>query len=205
VRQLVLALTLSITGSVAAVAGPVVVKNHNFAIDIPPGWQPMKPPAPNLVVAVQSSDRHKKVLVGAATLSPNEERVKSSRNAFEGMKAGMTNAGWKIVRESGATLSGVLFHSVVAEGARSTSAIAYVSSTGEEIYSIQMYSDTIEASSDPELKSILRSFHFISARSGNESVAFRMGYFLGHYGIPLLVVIVFISVAWIIVRRIRKT
>lgn len=199
-RRLLLHFLCVAATCVSAGATPVVVQDHNFGIEIPDNWRQVPPPATMVAVAAQSPDKQKTLLIGAAKV-PDNEKLTSSRDMFEGVKKGMTGAGWTIEEEHDATIGGLPFHTASAHGAGTKTAIANVTSAGDQMYSVQLYSNTTEASKDPEILSILNSFHLLAAQAPNESAAYRAGYLVGKYGV---IIAIAAFVLWLVFRAVRK-
>jgi hypothetical protein len=204
-RSTIITLLLTILNiCTSADAASYTNQDHNFAIDIPPLWKTIDPPAPPVILAIQNPDQQMTVLVAAAKVPPNEA-VTSSRDSFEGIKAGMSNSGWKILSERDVSINGLIFHSLTAEGAESKNALAFTTSAGSEMYMIQVYSNSVNAHTDSEIQSIINSFRQISVQPANESAAFRIGHFVGRNFLFLaLLSLCLAGAVWFFFRKLRR-
>ncbi len=204
-NKLRLALIIAASIPIFAIASPHADKEHNFEIDVPDNWHAIKKPQPAFnIIAVQSPDQQKILLVSSMDIPPSE-RFSFSRGMFSGVKEGLQKASWHLTREEEVKINDLTFHSVLARGEAVKTTAAYVTSAGEYGYCLQIYSDKSEASNDAELQSVIKSFRLLAFRQPNESTAYDVGFFIGRHLVLFAVILLgFIGFLWFILRKWRK-
>jgi hypothetical protein len=191
--------------SLQAFAAPIRFPDHNFSIEIPTTWVAISPLPPQTIVAVQSPDAAKKLLVSAARLSPRD-RSSGARRMRAGAKESMTARGWQIDPERQLTIGDLPFVSFTAHIPTGATLTAYSAAAEDEVYMLQsIILRASDAASDPELQSAVQSFTLLSPAlsqsnsSPTSSTAYRVGQIFGR-----LFVYVFLPIAIItLIRRAR--
>ena len=176
---------------------------HNFSVELPAQWIDITPRPPQTIVAAQSTDNSRRIVVVAVKILKAHETAAADFRA--GVKDSISNQGWKIEPEQQVTINGQPFISFTAHIPSGGKFTAYTTAAGGEVYMLQAVGGA-NSSSDPELQSIVQSFRFLSPAeihpldTPSKSPAYRAGYIFGQ--ISCFVGIVWII--WSIIRRSRK-
>jgi len=189
----------------ALLAAPVVMEEKKFSIELPAGWEPVDPGTPEIALARQSADKQKSVRVAVLEVPP-DELVSSSRVMVEGMKQAMTRSGHVISAERDEAMAGLFFHTVVARGGLSKTAVGYVTSGGGRVYGIQLHSNQTEAVNDSELQGIITSFRLLGSSQPGATPAVRIGTDMGQklllFGLVGAAMVLGAG-AWLVLRKKR--
>ncbi len=148
-------------GSLQTSAAPIRFPDHNFSVEIPAGWMPIRPLPPEALAAVQSPDASKKLLV-FATKYRAKESSSDAHNALEGARETLGKQGWKIDPERPLTLGGQPFVSRTAHIPTGGTMTAYATAAGDQLYMLQTFLQAGDATRDPDLQSIVQSFTLLS-------------------------------------------
>src|SRR5262245_37131545 len=143
--------------SQASLAAPRVFRDHNFSIEFPSHWRVLNPPPPQTLVAAQSPDGLR-TLVIVATKLPKSDIPAAAADMIAGAKQSAIDNGWRVTNEREASLSGVPFHALRTQVSASASTVTYISVTGNEGYILQGVCTACDADSDPELMAAVNSF-----------------------------------------------
>ena len=184
-------------------AGTLQYPEHNFSIALPAGWTDIKPPPPQMVIASQSADNSRRILVTAVKL-PDRERETGAADIRAGARHSLGEMGWKFDPEHQVSINGVPFIAFNSHPP-ATSPVGmmttYTTAAGAEVYMLQSIGRA-QTDTDPELQSVIQSFRLINpaeVRSLNkrtDSAAYRVGYFIGRFAI-FLVIPVIVLVLWL--------
>jgi predicted Zn-dependent protease len=201
------AILLSLLG--CASAETLSFQEHNFAIELPQGWSRTDAPAP-AVAAAKNADGQKILIVIAARM-PNNERDTAVHSMSSAAKDSSKAKGWKIFSEQQVVINGIAFDIYHAQIPGGATMISWMTSAGNEIYSLQGINKAGDASADSEFQSIISSFRLLSPASINmpsydrTSVAYRVGRLIGGPCVCLfllgLFVVAAIGIVWLIRRR----
>jgi predicted Zn-dependent protease len=182
------------------------IKEHNFSVEIPDGWSETSVAAPT-VFAAKSADSQKAFVV-ITTKIPDKEKSSAARSMAAGAKDAAQKKGWKTLSEGEMTMAGLEFKTLQMSAPDGMTTISWMTSAGDEAYILQGVAKTGDASTDADLRSIMRSFRLLSPAQANPlgndkgSLTYKAGYFFGccfTFAIPVAII-----VAVIIWRR-RKT
>ena len=166
-----------------AVAETLSVPEHNFAVELPPGWAKTDAPAP-AVAAAKNADGDKGFFIIAVRV-PDNERATSVRNMSSGAKDASKAKGWKISSERQVVVNGITFDTYNAQAPEGLTVISWITSAGPETYALQGVHKSGDASSDSEIQYILKSFRLLSPASANtpdsdkNSAAYQLGRLIG--------------------------
>jgi hypothetical protein len=163
---------------------PLSFPEQNFAIEVPADWTPIGPlpdtPGAKLLVASQSADRNKKVLVFTTKYSKPDIAAYAT-GVRQGIKKPWTANGWTIDAERESTTGGLSFVSFAAHTSTGATITAHTTTAGDEVYILQLISNSGATSTDPELQSILQSFRLLAPpkalplATSSKSAAFEAG------------------------------
>jgi predicted Zn-dependent protease len=201
--RLISGLLLTTSGFVAAKT--LSVQEHNFAVELPPGWSTIDAPSP-AVAAAKNADGQKVVIVIAARVPENERRYAARDNGGSAREA-TKNKGWPIIAERERVVNSLPFDTFTARIPDGTTVTTWITSAGSEVYLLQGIHKTSDADSDSELQSVLSSFHLLTPAEINtpravlSSITYRIGYILP----PLVILgLVGTGIVWLIRRMTRK-
>lgn len=212
-RQLTpLICVLALTSVHFAVAETLSFKEHNFAVDLPEGWTTTEAPAP-AVGAAKNADGEKMFVFVAAQI-PEKERATAVRDMGGAAKDASKKKGWTISAERQVTINGIKFDSYAAQVPGGATVISWMTSAGSEAYSLQGIHKNGEASSDPEIQSIMNSFRLLSPAPATipsydpNSVAYKFGRLIGGpcscIFVLGLLVLAGLGIVWFIRRKKTK-
>ena len=137
---------------------------HNFAIEIPKDWIPVIPRPAQVLVAVQNPDASKKLLVTANRI-PERETSTASMNFTAGVKDSLVAQGWKFDADRSVQSGGLSFVRLIAHRpSNKHSIVVYTVVVDNEAYALMFLLDENQTTSDSEVRSILRTFHLLSAK-----------------------------------------
>ncbi len=209
VNRLIVVISVSFIAALALVspsdAETLSFPEHNFSIELPANWSRADANAP-AVMGAKNADGTKVVVVVVAAPIPEGERSDAAAQMVAGAKGSMKEKGWAIFGERPVTSSGLVFDTFTARMSDAGTMTIWVISVDDKAYSLTGIWKSGDASADPELQSVLRSFRFLSSVSQNtssadrSSVAYRIGYMLG----PFLLLAVLAGGVIMLVRRFRR-
>src|SRR5260370_25483515 len=107
-RCVALVLTILANTNITAVATTRIFEQHNFAIEFPSNWHEIKPPAPQVLVAVQSPDRLKTILIVAHEF-PEHELGTVVSGMMAGSRRSFIEKGWQVIDKDATSINGVPF------------------------------------------------------------------------------------------------
>lgn len=207
-NRLILIVCASLTAAMAAVspsdAEPLSFAEHNFSIELPANWSRSEIKAP-AVLATRNADGSKAVVVAAVTI-PENERSQAAAQMVAGAKGSMKEKGWALFGERQVTSNGLVFDTFTARMSDAGTMTSWVISVNDKAYSLTGVWKAGDASADPELQSVLKSFRSLSSVSQNttsserSSGAYRIGRLLG----PFLLLAVLAGGVIMLVRRSRR-
>ncbi|HEY3901437.1 MAG TPA: hypothetical protein VGM54_22700 [Chthoniobacter sp.] len=154
-------LSILLLFTVHAVAAPMKFADHNFSMEMPPGWSTLTPQPADTLLAMQSPGRAQKLLVYAMT-RPARNHPDAARELGENAKKGMTKAGYQIGPDQSTTIGDLPFVFFTARVPDGGTMAAYIGSAGDEIYMMEGISKDKDADSEPQLQAALRSFRLLS-------------------------------------------
>lgn len=166
---------------VGASAQAVIFTAQNFEIVFPPGWETVTPTPQGVLMVSRSPDGLKLVVVNARELQERDLPT-AIAEALGGAKGSEVKHGFLADPEQPLTISGVPFRYFVAHHAETNSMATYAAVAGHELYLIAPINRNGDISTDPELQSIIQSFHLITPVEIPRSVtvatsaAYRAGY-----------------------------
>jgi hypothetical protein len=142
-------------------SGEVVFEEHNFAIRVPPRWEWVTPPSPEVVAAARTRDG-RAFLIAVDTI-PARLRIwrGASQELSAGIKAEMIKSGVKIGSEGEVKVNDVLFRSISGSHPRGASVMTYSAVAGLKGYALSIAFDRGDVAADPELQSIVNSFRLL--------------------------------------------
>ena len=188
-------------------AGTLQFPEHNFSIELPAGWTDIKPLPPQTLIASQSADNSRRILVSAVQL-PDRERETGAADIRAGAKHSLGDMGWTFDPERPLSINGVpfvAFNSHAPAGKAGGMMTSYTTAAGVEVYMLQTIGRA-QTDTDPELQSIIQSFRLIKPaeihqldQRSNTSAAYRLGYLAGRFAF-LLAIPVAILVIWLVSR-----
>ena len=196
---------LLLTTSSFVAAETLSVQQHNFAVELPPGWTTTDAPSP-AVAAAKNADGQKIVIVIAASVPENERRTVARDTGGSAREATKTK-GWPIIAERQRVVNSLPFDIFTARIPDGTTITTWITSAGSEVYSLQGIHKTSEADGDSELQSVLSSFHLLTPAEINtpRAVSSSTGYRIGHILPPLVILgLVGTGIVWLIRRMTRK-
>src|SRR5213078_2597379 len=118
---------------------------------------------PQTLTALQNADASKKLVISAAKV-PEREVPTSGNNFRAGLRDSITAQGWEFDPDRRVTIADVPFVCLVARKPSSKHwMIAYTTTNGREVYALLFILNQDIGMNDPELRSIIRSFHLLSA------------------------------------------
>ncbi len=191
---------------------PLSFPEQNFSIEVPPDWASMGPlpdtPGAKLLVASQSADKNKKVLLFTTDYAKPDIAAYATE-VRRGIKRPWTAGGWTIDAERETTLGGLSAVTFAAHTPAGASITAYTTSAGDKVYILQLISNSDGAGTDPDLQSILQSFRLLAppkalplATSSKNSAAFEAGEKFGRVvGWVVGAALVAGGISWLIARR----
>jgi hypothetical protein len=181
-------------------AAPLQFPEHNFSIELPAAWVDITPKPPEVLIASQSPDNARRMLIFAIKM-PDNERGTAAADFRAGVKDSMIKQGWRIEPERQLTINGQPFISFASHSPSGTTLTAYTTASGGEVYMLQaMNGDT--SVSDPDLQSIVQSFRLLSQaetqplNTRSRSAAYRAGYIFGR----ILFIVIIATIIGLIVR-----
>ena len=167
----------------------------------------MPPPA----IFTAKNTGGQKIFIAVAVQIPENERSSAVRNMAGAAKSASKEKGWKISSEKQTTASGLTFETFRSEMPDGTTVLNWMTLAGSEAYSLQAISKVSDASTDPELQSLLASFRLISAVPANtpgldkSSVSYKAGRVFGCCLVAgVFVAIVAGPIIWLVRRNKRK-
>lgn len=182
-----------------ASARAVTFTAQNFEINFPPGWKQVTPTPQGAIFVSRSPDGSKVVVVNAAELTASE-RTAGIAEALAGAKETAVKDGFPTDPQQSLTVNGVPFRYFVAHQSATGSMTTFAAVAGHELYVLAVVNNHGDASTNPELQTIIQSFHLITpaeiprsvdvSRSAGNDAAYQMGRVLG----ILIVLAVFIAV-----------
>jgi hypothetical protein len=146
--------------SAHALAAPLKFVEHNFSVEIPPGWSAITPQPPESLLAVQSPGSAVKFLV-FATKTSTRQHPDAAREVREGAKQQMTKGGYKIDPDQEMTIGEVAFVAFTAHRPTGGTLTAYTGTAGEEVYMMQVIARDQDAANDPQLQLAIQSFRLL--------------------------------------------
>ena len=165
--------------SACALAGAMNFVEHNFSVEMPPGWSSINPAPRDALLAVQSPSKTQKFLV-FATKTQSLVHPDAGRDVRNDTRDKMTKAGYKIDPDQDTTLGGVPFVSFVAHlpsgGGTDT---VYTAKAGDQVYMLQAISLANDAAADAQLQAAVQSFKLLAAvdaPAGSSSSAGSSGF-----------------------------
>lgn len=182
-----------------ASARAVTFTAQNFEINFPPGWKKVTPTPQGAILVSRSPDGSKVAVVNAAELTASESTA-GIAEALAGAKETAIKDGFPTDPEQSLTVNGVPFRYFTAHQSATVSMTTYAGVAGRELYVFALVNKNGDGPTDPELQTVVQSFHLITPVEIPQSVnvprlagndpAFQMGRVLG----ILIVLAVFIAV-----------
>src|SRR5437879_863087 len=128
-KWVLLALIILANANIAAIATPSIFQQHNFAIEFPSNWHEIKPPAPQVLVAVQSPDRLKTILIVAHEF-PEPELGTVVSGMMAGSRRSFIEKGWQVIDKDATSINGVPFSVVLTRASTNSSIINFFGVVG---------------------------------------------------------------------------
>jgi len=153
-------LPILLLSSAHAFAAPLKFVEHNFSVEIPPGWAAIVPQPAESLLAVQSPDKADKFLV-FATKTVTRKHPNAAGELRERRKQEMTKVGYKIDPDEETTIGDVPFVAFTAHMATGGTLTTYTSGVGDEVYLMQAISKDQEAANDAPLQLGVQSFRLL--------------------------------------------
>ena len=182
---------------------------HNFAIEVPAEWTEIAAPVPPVVVAVQTPDQSRAVLVMAVEV-PEKERHVFAADFRAGVTAGLKDKGCRVEPEQPLTIGDLPFITIPALRPDGMAFTSYIAGAGNRGYLVQVMAEPGLVNSDPELRGIVQSFRLLSPAKPLPTHAppvrqpSRFAFFIGRiWGITLIASVLGL-VIWFIYRTINK-
>jgi len=193
------AILLASLGEPAA-AEEHVVEASNFAIDLPAGedWEPLAPGKEHRLGVAGANG--KALIVQTSKLSPAVSAAQFQADFRKGFLESIPGA--RVLSESQRELAGATAHliRIVREDADPAHlALASIVADGRH-YSLLGVAQGADNDPDPEFTRALESFRFLRppAPPEDDSTAYRVGYQIGYWIVPVLGIA---GIAWVLLRR----
>jgi predicted Zn-dependent protease len=180
-------------------------KEHNFAIELPPGWTTTNAQSP-AVVAAKNADGQKFVIVIAAR-GPENERTTAARDMYGNAREGFRNKGGQVIAERQLVVNNLPFDTFTVRMPDGTNITTWIISAGNEGYLLEGLHKGGDSDSDAELQSVLSSFHLLSPAEVNtpRAVSSSIAYRIGHILPPLVILgLIGMGIVWFVRRMTAK-
>ncbi len=122
----------------------------------------MTPASAQTLAVLQSADNSKKVVITVQKV-PEAERATALRDFQAGFKNSLVKD-WQLGSEKQVTIRGLSFISLIAHKDTQTE-ITYTAAAGEDLYFLAFILNQKNATSDPEVESIMQSFQLLTPGS----------------------------------------
>jgi hypothetical protein len=197
---------LLVACAATAFAAPLRFPDHNFSVELPPGWVPINPQPPDTLLAVKSPDGARRILVATAKL-PEAERAKGIENVIDRLKASMAKQSWSFEAAQSEKIGDLPFSVVKGHGTADASALlAYVAGAGEDVVILMFLGRNGLSPADPELLATVQSFAWIkpAAALAVSAPAAPVASGFGHQLLTAALIALGVWGAWLIFRSFFK-
>jgi hypothetical protein len=190
-------------------AAPQKFPEHNFVIEVPESWTDITPKPPLVVVAIQSADQRRRLLVFGVAV-PEKERAKFATDFRAGIKSSLEEQRCQIDPEQQITIGDLPFITFTAHRSDGIAFTSYVTAAGDRGYLMQTLAEESLARSDAELRGIVHSFRLLSPakplplHTPLPSKAYKVGRIVGIIWTITLIPSVLGVTGWLIYRARKK-